>query len=77
MQKAKVSETASGGYNVPVNVSQDPYSDELFKLMTRWAKIEERHRKLYQEHSRAKQNCEDSFLQSKEVRDIDYAPVSV
>ena len=55
---------------------QAPYSDELFKLMTGWANIEERHRKLYQEHSRAEQDCKDSFLQSKAVSDTDYPSVS-
>lgn len=52
---------------MPNNALQAPYSDDLSKLVRRWAKFEEEHRTLCEEHSRAKQYCEDSFLQSKAV----------
>lgn len=70
LQEAKVSESAIGGCIMPNNVSQAPYSDDLSKLISLWAKFEEQHRTLCEEHSRAKKYCEDSFLQSTAVSDL-------
>lgn len=55
---------------MPNNMSQTPYSNELSKLISRWAKFEEQHHTLCEEHSRAKKYCEDSFLQSTAVSDL-------
>ena len=55
---------------MPNNASQAPYSDELSKLISLWAKFEEQHRTSCEEHSRAKKYCEDSFSQSTAVRDL-------
>jgi hypothetical protein len=75
LQRTKVCRFASGRCNILENVLQVIYSGELSQLTTRWAMVEEKHRRLYAEHSRVKQQCGDLFLQSNTVCDTIYGLV--
>jgi hypothetical protein len=71
LREAQVRESAYRKCRTRVNMSQVTYSDDLFKLVTHWAKIEESDDRLCEEHSRVKQHCKDSFLLSKAVSNTD------